>query len=247
MKMEILFEPTSNKLLVDPHGFEGIYKDGHGGGYPRCSTSFSDTLVKHMESVKESIQERAKHKREYDKRMNDIMIQSKKGKIDSSKALNAGLIVTESNETESERHVSSSRSENNILTDDANINSVNDKQPMAEVQLSAEYNILVNEQQHSEQSESIYDTCLLEKVDRNTTPASTYKSHARKLRPNTRITTFPPLASNVAKSVTLPPPRRPRRRPPVVVIVWIDRIVMAVVVVVIVGIDIIVVVYFSDI
>ncbi|GJX67462.1 hypothetical protein Tco_0303189 [Tanacetum coccineum] len=107
---------------------------------------FHDTLVKHMESVKESIQERAKHKREYDKRMNDRMIQSKEGKIDSSKALNAGLIVTESNETESERHVSSSRSGNNIHTDDVDINSVNDKQPMADVQLSAEYNILANEQ-----------------------------------------------------------------------------------------------------
>ncbi|GKA20394.1 hypothetical protein Tco_0700383 [Tanacetum coccineum] len=29
--MEILLEPTSNKLMVDPHGFEGIYKDGHRG------------------------------------------------------------------------------------------------------------------------------------------------------------------------------------------------------------------------
>ncbi|GKA74817.1 hypothetical protein Tco_0781119 [Tanacetum coccineum] len=29
VKMEILLEPTSNKLMVDPHGFEGIYKDGH--------------------------------------------------------------------------------------------------------------------------------------------------------------------------------------------------------------------------
>ncbi|GJT63629.1 hypothetical protein Tco_1015109 [Tanacetum coccineum] len=28
MKMEILLEPTSNKLMVDPHGFEGIFKDG---------------------------------------------------------------------------------------------------------------------------------------------------------------------------------------------------------------------------
>ncbi|GJT57152.1 hypothetical protein Tco_0992206 [Tanacetum coccineum] len=48
---------------------------------------------------------------------------------------------------------------------------------MAEVQLSAELNILANEQQHSEQSESIYDTFLLEKVDRNTTPDSTDMSH----------------------------------------------------------------------
>ncbi|GKB19048.1 hypothetical protein Tco_0852971, partial [Tanacetum coccineum] len=121
--------------------------------------------------------ERAKHKREYDKRMNDRMMQSKEGNVDSSKALDAGLVVTESNETESERHVLSSRSGNDTHTDDADINSVNDKQPMAEVQLSAEHNILANEQQHSEQSESIYDTYLLEKVDRNTTPESTDMSH----------------------------------------------------------------------
>nr|GEU38360.1 retrovirus-related Pol polyprotein from transposon TNT 1-94 [Tanacetum cinerariifolium] len=44
---------------------------------------------------------------------------------------------------------------------------------MAEVQLTAKHNILANLQQHSEQSESIYDTYLLERVNRNTTPDST--------------------------------------------------------------------------
>nr|GEX98659.1 hypothetical protein [Tanacetum cinerariifolium] len=48
---------------------------------------------------------------------------------------------------------------------------------MAKVQLSAEHNILGNEQQHYKQSESVYDTYLLEKVDRNTTPKSTDLSH----------------------------------------------------------------------
>nr|GEV21202.1 hypothetical protein [Tanacetum cinerariifolium] len=96
-----------------------------------------------MESLRESILERAKHKREKDRRVNDRMIQSR----------------------------------TDTYTDDADINSVNDKQPMAEVQLSAEHNILANEQQHFEQSESIYDTYLLEKVDRNTTPKSTDISH----------------------------------------------------------------------
>nr|GEY42395.1 hypothetical protein [Tanacetum cinerariifolium] len=70
-----------------------------------------------------------------------------------------------------------SRSGNDTHTDDADINLVKDKQPMVEVQLSAEHNILANEQQHSEQSESIYDTYLLEKVDRNTTLDSSYMSH----------------------------------------------------------------------
>ncbi|GKC94619.1 hypothetical protein Tco_1160061, partial [Tanacetum coccineum] len=117
-------------------------------------------------------QERAKHKREYDK-----MMQSKEGKVESSKALDAGLVVTESNETESERHVSSSRSGKDTHAEDADINSVNDKQPMDEVQLFAEHNIRANEQQHSEQSESVYDTYVLEKVYRNTIPKSTDMSH----------------------------------------------------------------------
>ncbi|GKA04642.1 hypothetical protein Tco_0683762 [Tanacetum coccineum] len=71
---------------------------------------------------------------------------SKEGNVDSSKALDAGLVVTKSNETESERHVSSSRSGKDTHAKDADMNSVNDKQPMAEVQLTAEHNILANEQ-----------------------------------------------------------------------------------------------------
>nr|GEW81692.1 hypothetical protein [Tanacetum cinerariifolium] len=100
-----------------------------------------------MKSLRESILERAKHKREKDRRVNDRVMQSKERKDNSSKTL------------------------------DADINSVNDKQPMAEVQLSAEHNILANEQQHSEQSGSVYDTYLLEKIDRNTTYESTDMSH----------------------------------------------------------------------
>ncbi|GJW77306.1 hypothetical protein Tco_0138988 [Tanacetum coccineum] len=108
-----------------------------------------------MESLRESIQERSKHKREYDKRMNNRMMQLKEGNVDSSKALDAGLVVTESNETESERHVSSSRSRKDTHVKDVDVNFVNDKHPMAEIQLFAEHNILVNEQQHSEQSKSV--------------------------------------------------------------------------------------------
>nr|GEU74434.1 hypothetical protein [Tanacetum cinerariifolium] len=59
----------------------------------------------HQLQQMESILEREKHKREKDR----------------------------SNETESERHVLSSRSGNHTYTDDADINSVNDKQSMAEV------------------------------------------------------------------------------------------------------------------
>nr|GEV52486.1 hypothetical protein [Tanacetum cinerariifolium] len=56
---------------------------------------------RHMESLWESILERAKHKREKDRRVNDRMMQSKERKDNLSKALDVGLVVTESNETES--------------------------------------------------------------------------------------------------------------------------------------------------
>ncbi|GJS01755.1 hypothetical protein Tco_0318263 [Tanacetum coccineum] len=84
-----------------------------------------------------------------ERRVNDRVMQSKEGKVDSSTALDAGLVVTESNKTESERHV----------------------------QLTVQHDTLANEQQHSVQSEPIYDTHLLEKVDRNTIPDSTNMCH----------------------------------------------------------------------
>ncbi|GJX53755.1 hypothetical protein Tco_0282124, partial [Tanacetum coccineum] len=91
--------------------------------------------------------------------------------------LDAGLVVTESNETESKRHVSSSRSEKDTHADNADINFVNDKQPLAEVQLIVQHDTLANEQQHYVQSEPIYDTHMLEKVDRNIIPDSTNMCH----------------------------------------------------------------------
>nr|GEX65276.1 hypothetical protein [Tanacetum cinerariifolium] len=133
-----------------------------------------------MESLRELILQRAKHKREKDRRVNDIMMQSKERKDNSSIAVDADLVVTEINETESERNVLNTRSRNDTHTDDANINSVNDKQPMTEVQLSAKHIILANEQQYFEQSEFVYDTYLLEKVDRNITTESIDTSHRGK-------------------------------------------------------------------
>ncbi|GJS06474.1 hypothetical protein Tco_0363270 [Tanacetum coccineum] len=43
MKMEILLELTSNKLMVNPHGFEGIFKDGDGVKEFQRSFHHSDT------------------------------------------------------------------------------------------------------------------------------------------------------------------------------------------------------------
>ncbi|GJW73405.1 reverse transcriptase domain-containing protein [Tanacetum coccineum] len=71
------------------------------------------------------------------------------------------------------------RSGNDTHAEDVDIKPVNDNEPMAEVQLTAQHNVLANEQQHSMQSKPIYDTHLLEKVDRNTTPDSTNMCHKR--------------------------------------------------------------------
>ncbi|GJS68336.1 hypothetical protein Tco_0682901 [Tanacetum coccineum] len=112
---------------------------------------FHDTLIQHMESVKKSIDERAQLKRQYDRRQWDRIWKKQ----------------------------DTSSSSGNYLTHvvDADIRPVNDKMPFAEVQLTAQHNVLANEQQHTEQSEPIYDTYLLEKIDSNTTLDSTNMCH----------------------------------------------------------------------
>ncbi|GJR41661.1 hypothetical protein Tco_1309764 [Tanacetum coccineum] len=94
------------------------------------------------------------------------------------KSLHADLVVMESKGTEYGKHDTSS-SLGTYITHavDADIRPVNDQVPFAEVQLTAQHNVLANEQQHTEQSEPIYDTYLLEKVDSNTTPDSINMCH----------------------------------------------------------------------
>ncbi|GJY94806.1 hypothetical protein Tco_0511167 [Tanacetum coccineum] len=94
------------------------------------------------------------------------------------KALHADLVVMESKGTEYGKHDTRSSSENYIThAVDADIRPVNDQVPLTEVQLTAQHNVIANEQQHTDQSEPSYDTYLLEKVDSNTTPDSTNMSH----------------------------------------------------------------------
>ncbi|GJY93264.1 retrovirus-related pol polyprotein from transposon TNT 1-94 [Tanacetum coccineum] len=139
-----------------------------------------------MGNVKKSIAERAHHQRQYERRVNNRQMQTQESKIDSGSALNvvlsqaldADLVVMESNVTESRMHNTSSSSGNYIThVVDANIRPVNDQVPFAKVQLTAQHNVLANEQQHTDQSKPIYDTYLLEKVNRNTSTGSTNMSH----------------------------------------------------------------------
>ncbi|GJY17052.1 hypothetical protein Tco_0388543 [Tanacetum coccineum] len=139
---------------------------------------FRETLLLHMGNVKKSLAERTRHKRQYDRRMNERQMQSRESKVVSSKALDASLVVTECSGTKSDEHITSSSSGTYIThVVDADIRPVNDQVPFAEVQLTAQHNVLANEQQHTEQSEPIYDTYLLENVDSNTTPDSTNMCH----------------------------------------------------------------------
>nr|GEV33184.1 retrovirus-related Pol polyprotein from transposon TNT 1-94 [Tanacetum cinerariifolium] len=117
-----------------------------------------------MESLRESILERAKHKQENDRRVNDRTMQSKERKVASTKALDVRLIVIECSGTKSNKQDTSSRSRNDTNVEDVDIKSVNDKDPMDKVQLTAQHNVLANEQQHYVQSEPIYDTHLLKKT-----------------------------------------------------------------------------------
>ncbi|GKA13807.1 hypothetical protein Tco_0693453 [Tanacetum coccineum] len=114
---------------------------------------FRDTLIQHVESVKKSIDERALHKREYDARVNERQIQITKDMVDSSKALDASLVDTESSGTALKEQDTSSRSGNDAHADDADIRPIYDEEPMAEVQTTAEINVFAIGQQHTEQPE----------------------------------------------------------------------------------------------
>nr|GEZ26531.1 putative ribonuclease H-like domain-containing protein [Tanacetum cinerariifolium] len=116
---------------------------------------FKDTLLQHMGNVKKSVFERARHQRQYDRRVNKRLMQTQESKIDMGEVVNDDLVVTESSGTESEVQDDNSRSGNDTNADDADIRPIYDEEPMAKVQLTAECNIFAIGQQHTEQPEII--------------------------------------------------------------------------------------------
>ncbi|GJX06278.1 hypothetical protein Tco_0194210 [Tanacetum coccineum] len=115
---------------------------------------FRETLVQFMEYVKKSIDERALHKMEYDSRVNERQTQTTVEKVDTSKELDASLVIIESNGTESQEQDTSSRSGNDAHVDDADIRPIDNEEPMAEVQTTTDDNVSATGQQHTEQPES---------------------------------------------------------------------------------------------
>ncbi|GJX41296.1 hypothetical protein Tco_0256286 [Tanacetum coccineum] len=84
-------------------------------------------------------------------------MQTHESKIDTSKAMDADLVITESSGTESEVQDDISRSGNDTDVDDADIRPIYDEEPMNEVQLTAECNIFAIGQQHIKQPEIIHE------------------------------------------------------------------------------------------
>ncbi|GJX19771.1 hypothetical protein Tco_0222448 [Tanacetum coccineum] len=70
----------------------------------------------------------------YDRRVNKRQIQTQESKIDTGKAVDANLVVTESSGTELEVQDDNSRSGNDTDVDDPNIRPIYDEEPMAEIQ-----------------------------------------------------------------------------------------------------------------
>ncbi|GKD12363.1 hypothetical protein Tco_1196770 [Tanacetum coccineum] len=93
---------------------------------------FRDTLIQHMGYVKKSIDKRALHKREHDRRVNERKMHTTEEKVDTSKALDANLVNTESNGTESGKQDIINRLRNDAHADDADIKPIYDEELMVE-------------------------------------------------------------------------------------------------------------------
>ncbi|GJR20867.1 hypothetical protein Tco_0969394 [Tanacetum coccineum] len=73
---------------------------------------FEDGSMAAFCNVTKFVAERTRHKRLYDRRVNKRQIQTQESKVDTGKALDAGLVVIESSGTESEVQDTSSRQQN---------------------------------------------------------------------------------------------------------------------------------------
>ncbi|GJS23969.1 hypothetical protein Tco_0452601 [Tanacetum coccineum] len=117
-----------------------------------------ESEVKAIKETKKWLNEAILHEHEIEK---SLKLQSKDVQINTVNTLNVNSVVMEdkcygkennrSSGIESEKHDTSSRSENNTHNEDADIRPATDKEPMAEVQVTSKHNILANGQQHAEQ------------------------------------------------------------------------------------------------
>ncbi|GJT45148.1 hypothetical protein Tco_0953863 [Tanacetum coccineum] len=155
--------------------------------------SFKDLIIQHMESIEQCIIERARHEQEIHnrlKRLNQRKLSIQECMVQKIKASDASLgekdcsrIVSDKGNDQGLENQSntsgdeSSRSRNecndkSTSGDDTNIRPSYDKEPIAKVPYTTEYNVFAIDTHHSEQPESISNTCVVEKVDSNVIPDS---------------------------------------------------------------------------
>ncbi|GKB21056.1 hypothetical protein Tco_0854979 [Tanacetum coccineum] len=85
-----------------------------------------------MSNVKKSVDERARHQRQYDRRVNKRQMQAQESKVDAGKALDADLGNTKSISIDSTMQDESSKTGNDTDADDVDIRPIYDEEPMAE-------------------------------------------------------------------------------------------------------------------
>nr|GEX47557.1 uncharacterized mitochondrial protein AtMg00810-like [Tanacetum cinerariifolium] len=96
---------------------------------------FCDTLIQHLESVKKTIEERVQLKREHDSWVNERKMQTTEERVDTSQALDASSVDTESSRPESKELDTSSSSGNDAHDD---IRPIYNEEPVDEVVHNAE-------------------------------------------------------------------------------------------------------------
>nr|GEY26206.1 hypothetical protein [Tanacetum cinerariifolium] len=135
--------------------------------------------IRSVAAFNKSIDERVQLKREYDSWVNERQMQTTEEKVDTSKALDASSVDTESSRTKSKEQDTSIRSGNDAHDDVANIRPIYNEEPMAEVQTTAEIDVFAIGQQYTKQpefnnegevvqnTEEFHDTCPLPAIFTN--------------------------------------------------------------------------------
>ncbi|GJT98213.1 hypothetical protein Tco_1093731 [Tanacetum coccineum] len=85
--------------------------------------------------------------------VDEYVMQTTEGKVDTCKTLNASLVNTTSSGTESVEQDTSSSLGNDAHADDVDIRPIYDEEPMAKVHTTAKINVFAPRQQHTEQLE----------------------------------------------------------------------------------------------
>nr|GEX01208.1 hypothetical protein [Tanacetum cinerariifolium]GEX17496.1 hypothetical protein [Tanacetum cinerariifolium] len=110
--------------------------------------TFNNTMLLFVEQLKKQLD-----KDEFQEYESLAAFWMKEGEVNRGKSLDVEVVVTKSSGTESEKLDTSNRSGKETHAKDVDIKLVNDKEPMAEVQMAAEYNVLTNGQHHAEKPE----------------------------------------------------------------------------------------------